>query len=580
MNNIVVSKIRSESPNRRNTAVKTYNYLYYIATREGVDLSQQSENETYLQYIHERPRSHGLFGNIETDDIDSVLSNIKERSKKQVVFRGILSLDERDARDLGFLDKENWRKYLSQALPLIGEKFGIQSGNLQWVAAFHREKNHPHIHFMIWDQNINNVQNSFISQPQQHYCRELFSKLFTEEERKSLANKKYLSREELIKDSKTELQMLVDEITFEEARPFISKIDKEYRQKFNNVFSELLDSLPRDKLDKLNKFQYLSPSNKEKVLSVVQVLLTNKVLKKEYDDFLNYHYRIAKDYSPSKKEIKVAVLKAKEDIEKRLCNLVLREIRDMRSIAQEISQEPEGTSSVEPQEPEGTSPAEPQEPKGTSPAEPQEPKGTSPAEPQEPKGTSPVEPQEPEGTSPGELQEPKGTSPGEPQEPEGTSPGELQEPKGTSPGEPQEPEGTSPGELQKPKGTSPVEPQEPKGTSPVEPQEPEGTSPGELQEPKGTSPVEPQEPKGTSPGELQEPKGTSPGEPQELGYHAKQEESYHMYRLVNTFLDALLYANNTRTPSSVYSSGKDKGNVKALREWKREQGFSMENSNY
>ena len=298
---------------------------------------------------------------------------------------------------------------------------------------------------MIWDQNINNVQNSFISQPQQHYCRELFSKLFTEEERKSLANKKYLSREELINDSKTELQMLVDDITFEQARPFISKIDKEYRQKFSIVFSELLDSLPRDKL---NKFQYLSPGNKEKVLSVVQVLLTNKVLKREYDDFLNYHYRIAKDYSPSKKEIKVAVLKAKEDIEKRLCNLVLREIRDMGSITQEESREA--------------------------------------------------------------------------------------------------------------KGTSPVEPQEPEGTSSVEPQEPEGTSPVEPQEPEGTSPVEPQEP----------------------GYHAKQEESYHMYRLVNTFLDALLYANNTRTPSSVYSSGKDKGNVKALREWKREQGFSMENSNY
>ena len=125
-----------------------------------------------------------------------------------------------------------------------------------------------------------------------------------------------------------------------------------------------------------------------------------------------------------------------------------------------------------------------------------------------------------------------------------------------------------------------MEPQEPKGTSPVEPQEPKGTSPVEPQEPEGTSPVEPQEPKGTSPVEIQEPKGTSPVEIQEPGYHAKQEDSYHMYRLVNTFLDALLYANNTRTPSSVYSSGKDKGNVKALREWKREQGFSMENSNY
>ena len=92
--------------------------------------------------------------------------------------------------------------------------------------------------------------------------------------------------------------------------------------------------------------------------------------------------------------------------------------------------------------------------------------------------------------------------------------------------------------------------------------------------------MEPQEPKGTSPVEPQELEGTSPEEPQEPGSHSKQEELYHMYRLVNTFLDALLYANNTRTPSSVYSSRKDKGNVKALREWKREQGFSMENSNY
>ena len=135
-------------------------------------------------------------------------------------------------------------------------------------------------------------------------------------------------------------------------------------------------------------------------------------------------------------------------------------------------------------------------------------------------------------------------------------------------------------EPQEPEGTSPVEPQEPKGTNPVEPQEPKGTSPVEPQEPKGTSPVEPQEPKGTSPVEPQGPEGTSPVEPQEPEYHSRQEESYHMYRLVNTFLDALLYVNNTRTPSSVYSSGKDRGNVKALREWKREQGFSMENSNY
>lgn len=66
--------------------------MHYIATREGVDLSQinriedmvnvnadlndygedligkEADNSTYLKYIANRPRSHGLFGNIDTDN--------------------------------------------------------------------------------------------------------------------------------------------------------------------------------------------------------------------------------------------------------------------------------------------------------------------------------------------------------------------------------------------------------------------------------------------------------------------------------------------------------------------------------
>ena len=75
--------------------------MHYIATREGVDLSQinriedmvnvnadlndygedligkEADNSTYLKYITNRPRSHGLFGNIDTDNFSEVSKKIK-----------------------------------------------------------------------------------------------------------------------------------------------------------------------------------------------------------------------------------------------------------------------------------------------------------------------------------------------------------------------------------------------------------------------------------------------------------------------------------------------------------------------
>ena len=56
MHSKVISKIRCYSPNQKNTALRNYNYLYYIATREGVDLElltkklegSPSDNITYL----------------------------------------------------------------------------------------------------------------------------------------------------------------------------------------------------------------------------------------------------------------------------------------------------------------------------------------------------------------------------------------------------------------------------------------------------------------------------------------------------------------------------------------------------
>ncbi len=46
-------------------------YAEYIATRDGVDLLNRSGQ--YMEYIAERPRSHGLFSNVQNTDLENTM---------------------------------------------------------------------------------------------------------------------------------------------------------------------------------------------------------------------------------------------------------------------------------------------------------------------------------------------------------------------------------------------------------------------------------------------------------------------------------------------------------------------------
>lgn len=336
MHSKVISKIRCYSPNFKNTGVRNYNYLHYIATREGVDLKPLKEelaadNETYMRYIHERPRSHGLFGNIDTDDLTSVLKVMKTVSKKQCVYRGILSLSEEDAKELGFMNKDAWNNYLLLALPDISEILGIPASELQWVAAFHNEKGHPHVHYMLWTSNPTHVQSPFISVPQQHQCRELFSGRFFAEERSILNIQKTKQRNQVIEsgkqDTQTELQRLVDDICTQNEYRVLRKINRTLLNESSKKLLDLVEHLP---VKGSIKYAYMPPDVKGKVDHLVKAIINKPEIKQEYDAFLNYHKQIAETYSPTRKELQIAILKAKEDIDQRLANVVLKAAQELR----------------------------------------------------------------------------------------------------------------------------------------------------------------------------------------------------------------------------------------------------------
>lgn len=333
----VISKIRCYSPNSKNTPVKNYNTLYYIATRTGVDLSPLgnenglSSNDIYARYIHERPQSHGLFGNIDTSDVNKICADVRDISKSRVIYRGILSLSEDDASELGFLNKKAWSDYLTLSMPEIAETLGIPASDMNWIAAFHKQQGHPHVHYMLWSSNPHHVQTPFISIPQQHKCRELFSGRFFAEERNRLIQQKYKMRNIVTGNTKdlaqTELQKIVSDVSKQPSFRTLYYVNQQQLDASSLDLLKLASHLP--KKGRIN-YAFLPESVKQETLQVVQNMLSKPELKMEYDAFLDYHAKIAETYSPTESELRIAVLKGKEDIDRRLANIVLDAAQRLR----------------------------------------------------------------------------------------------------------------------------------------------------------------------------------------------------------------------------------------------------------
>lgn len=83
------------------------NYMRYVATRDGVELLDTSG---YLEYIAERPRSHGLFSAKPVTDLEKTTEEVS--SHPAPVWTFICSLKREDAARLGFDSAESWRGLL------------------------------------------------------------------------------------------------------------------------------------------------------------------------------------------------------------------------------------------------------------------------------------------------------------------------------------------------------------------------------------------------------------------------------------------------------------------------------------
>ena len=126
-------------------------YAEYIATRDGVELMEPKAGSGYLEYIAERPRSHGLFSADGAADLEQTMEEINAHAGPVWTF--IYSLKREDAARLGYESGESWRRLLLSHQTELATAMKIPPSNFRWCAAFHDEKHHPHIHMMAWSSD-------------------------------------------------------------------------------------------------------------------------------------------------------------------------------------------------------------------------------------------------------------------------------------------------------------------------------------------------------------------------------------------------------------------------------------------
>ena len=182
-------------------------YVKYIATRDGVERIESTAGGGYLEYMAERPRSHGLFSADDTADLAEMMKEIS--SHNAPVWTFIYSLRREDAVRLGYDTSESWRRLLLAHQTELAAAMKIPPGDFRWGAAFHDEKHHPHIHMMVWSRDPR--QGYLTGKGIEKMRSELFGAIF-QDELFSLYREKNLSYQQVRDTAMEAMSRLIGEM--------------------------------------------------------------------------------------------------------------------------------------------------------------------------------------------------------------------------------------------------------------------------------------------------------------------------------------------------------------------------------
>ena len=194
-------------------------YMKYIATRDGVEILNEDAEGIYLRYIATRPRTekhegHGLFGAEPHVDLEKTMQELKTHEGN--VWTIIYSLRREDAARLGYDNAESWRLALLAHQNDFAEAMQIPPEYLHWYAAFHDEGEHPHIHMMLWSDDL---RYGFLRKDRLLHMQSVLTNTIYADELKEIYIQKDVAYKEVTEAAREVMRELVDRMESVSAQP-------------------------------------------------------------------------------------------------------------------------------------------------------------------------------------------------------------------------------------------------------------------------------------------------------------------------------------------------------------------------
>lgn len=171
-----------------------------------------SSSEIYAKYIATRPGAekrgpHGLFGDQENIDLDTVMQTLKSYNGR--VWTHIISLRREDAARLGYDNAAAWRHLLLEHRNTIAKAMQIEPVDFHWYAAYHDADAHPHIHMMVWSEKSSK---GFLDVAGIRCIRSALTNAIFKNELQHLYAQKSASRDALVKEARSAMAKLIAEM--------------------------------------------------------------------------------------------------------------------------------------------------------------------------------------------------------------------------------------------------------------------------------------------------------------------------------------------------------------------------------
>lgn len=319
-------------------------HIRYIATRPGADRGEiESENELFpgtpahhLKYAHERPRSHGLFGQ---GNEEIILADVQKELIKHngMAWRIIISLHPEDANRLDFEGRDAWRDTIKSQMSSVAEQMGISESNLVWYAAYHPEKDHPHAHIIFWEKNpkrrLGKVSPFVKDQMRKKFVQHIYKadrdrygkektalrELIRERGVSNLKDAVRLARE--FKEAGNEVNQLQDLAEQNNDFNLHNRLDKEQIETLISKLQGIVPHLPgKGRL----MLKFMPPHTKSEILKVARWLYEQQQFKPLRQEYEQVSETLARPYSQQTDKLSKAVEKARVDMIERMGQTVLR----------------------------------------------------------------------------------------------------------------------------------------------------------------------------------------------------------------------------------------------------------------